>query len=82
MNKEKEQMKETKKNPIEKAFPRKHKIGSRVRGQRMGSRYHNEAGTIIYAYVTLNNGYRNQAYLVKLDNGKIRSFQHVIQEVS
>jgi hypothetical protein len=54
---------------------RKYKIGQRVIGKRSPNKY---AGELVRTYCTLNNGYRNAAYVVKCDtDGKERSFQVV-----
>lgn len=70
-------------NPKISLNPRVHKIGSKVRGQRKGSAGHDKIGIIIDCYSTLNRAsYKNPCYVVKCEDGKIRSYQHVIQEVS
>lgn len=52
---------------------RKYVIGDRVVGRRSPKEF---TGTFVRAYCTLNNGYRNPAYVVKCDiDGKERSFQ-------
>jgi hypothetical protein len=59
--------------------PRNYEVGDRVIGKRSPIAYR---GVYVRAYVTLNNGYRNPAYIVKCDiDGKERSFQHM-QKIS
>lgn len=57
---------------------RKYKIGQRVVGVRDPMARH---GVLVDAYVTLNNGYRNPAYVVRCDcDGKDRVFQGLRSE--
>jgi hypothetical protein len=57
----------------EPAVSRKYKIGQEVIGRRAPNYF---TGTLVRCYVTLNNGYRNMAYVVKChEDGKERSFQ-------
>lgn len=52
---------------------RKYVVGDRVIGRRTPDQF---IGTFVRAYCTLNNGYRNPAYVIKCDiDGKERSFQ-------
>lgn len=49
-----------------------------VRGQGYPKPPVKEQGTYMRMYVTLNNGYRNPAYVIRLDRtGKERVFQHL-----
>lgn len=53
--------------------PRSYKVGDIVYGLRAPTAH---AGTFVRAYVTINNGWRNPAYVIKCDvDGKERSFQ-------
>jgi hypothetical protein len=55
--------------------PRKFKIGQAVVGVRQPQE---QVGILVGAYATINNGYRNPAYVVKCDSdGKERSYQHL-----
>ncbi len=52
---------------------RAYTIGDRVHGIRSPNAY---AGELVETYVTINDSYRNPAYVVKCDiDGKNRSFQ-------
>lgn len=53
----------------------KYTAGQRVVGRRFPVKYE---GEFVRSYVTVNNGFRNVAYVVKCDfDGKERSFQGV-----
>jgi hypothetical protein len=60
-------------NPIGTMISRKYTVGDAVYGVRSPTAYQ---GVFVRSYVTLNNGWRNAAYIVKCDcDGKERSFQ-------
>ena len=62
-------------NEIEPMIPRNYVVGQRVYGVRTPSAHR---GEFVRAYVTLNNGWRNPAYVVKCDiDGKERVFQQL-----
>ena len=62
-----------KNNPTDVMVSRKYDIGQRVYGIRTPNAF---AGELVRTYVTLNEGWRNPAYVVKCDvDGKERSFQ-------
>ncbi len=56
---------------------KKHKIGDEVRGSRANSKYHMIPGVLVEAYVTLNGGFRNPAYVIEYPDGNKRSFQNI-----
>ena len=57
---------------------RAHPIGQRVIGKRSPATF---AGVLVRTYCTINNGWRNPAYVVKCDiDGKERSFQCLAAE--
>jgi len=61
------------KTEIGQMVSRKYAIGEAVFGVRSPSAYR---GIFVRAYVTINNGFRNPAYVVKCDiDGKERVFQ-------
>ena len=60
------------------ANPTLNKVGLRAKGQRSGSKSDGMEGTIVEAYYTLNdNFWKNYAYKLLCDDGKIRSFQGI-----
>lgn len=62
-----------KKNPTEPMVSRLYTEGQRVYGLRRPTAY---LGVYVRSYVTLNNCWRNPAYVIKCDvDGKERSFQ-------
>jgi hypothetical protein len=60
-------------NETEPMIPRNYVVGQAVYGVRSPTAH---KGVFVRAYVTLNNGWRNAAYIVKCNvDGKERSFQ-------
>ncbi len=55
----------------------KFEIGDLAVGIRVGSSGHLMIGILIDGYVTINEGYRNPAYVLNCVDGKIRSFQGI-----
>lgn len=56
---------------------RKFKLGDVCVGKRLGSASHLKVGTLVDAYVTVNNNYRNPAYVLQDEDGKLRTYQSI-----
>ncbi len=55
-----------------------HKLGDHLVGKRGGTKGNYVPGILVETYYTLNNGYRNYAFVLLCDeDGKKRSFQYV-----
>ena len=56
---------------------KKYKLGDVCVGKRYGSSSHLKVGTLVDAYVTVNYPYRNPAYVLRCEDGKLRTYQGI-----
>jgi len=74
-----EEVKKEKTNPKITFVSKKFKIGDWYIGCRSGSASHAKRGTLVKCYYTLNNNYKNAAYILLCEDGKKRSYQFIVE---